>query len=177
MSAPLQGAAGAETLGARAAVAGAPLQAWWRSLAARERLGLGLASTVLVVYLLWAVAVAPAWRTVRQAPAQLDALELQLQQMQALAAEAQALRATPPVNPDMAAAALRAATDRLGERARLTLQGERATLTLNGVSPQALRDWLTEARSGARARPVEANLTRGEVGYSGGIVLAIGGPT
>jgi general secretion pathway protein M len=123
----------------------------------------------------WAVALAPALRTLARAPVELDALDLQLQAMQRQAAEAQQLRAVPPVNADLASAALKAATERLGERGRLSLQGERATLTLTGVGTQALRDWLAEARSGARARPLEANLTRGEAGYSGTLVLAIGG--
>jgi len=56
------------------------------------------------------------------------------------------------------------------------IQGERATLTLNtGVNPEALRAWLNEARSGARARPVEAQLQRGPLGYTGTIGVALGG--
>ena len=55
--------------------------------------------------------------------------------------------------------ALRSATERLGaEKARLSLQGDRATLTLTGVTGEQLSSWLGEARSGARARPVEAQL-------------------
>lgn len=153
----------------------AQLSAWWRGLAVRERRLAVLGALVLGGYLLWAVALAPALRTLARAPVERDALELQLQAMQRQAAEAQQLRAVPPVNAELASAALKAATERLGERGRLNLQGERATLTLNGVGTQALRNWLAEARSGARARPVEANLTRGEAGYSGTLVVAIGG--
>lgn len=54
------------------------------------------------------------------------------------------------------------------------MQGERAVLTLNGASPAQLRDWLVQARTGARARPVQAQLTRNAQGYSGTIVLALG---
>ena len=57
----------------------------------------------------------------------------------------------------------------------LSLQGERAVLTLNGASTSQLRAWLAEVRSGARARPVEANLTRGAEGYSGTVVVALPG--
>lgn len=158
---------------ARAALA--PLRAWWRALPGRERRLLMLAAAVAGLGLLWALALQPALQTVRDAPAALDAAEAQLQEMQQLAAEALELRATPPVHPGQAAAALQAATERLGERARLSLQGERAVLTLNGVSAGALRGWLAEARSGARGRPVEANLVRSAPGYSGTLVLAIGG--
>jgi general secretion pathway protein M len=55
------------------------------------------------------------------------------------------------------------------------LQGERAVLTLQDVSTSQLRDWLAEARSGARARPVEARLTRAAQGYSGTLVVTLGG--
>jgi general secretion pathway protein M len=95
--------------------------------------------------------------------------------MQGLADEARQLRTTPPVNPELAAAALKAATERLGEKARLSLQGDRAILTLTGVGTGELRDWLAEARSGARARPLEAKLARAAQGYSGTLVVVIGG--
>lgn len=161
--------------GPKTAAALAPLQAWWKALPGRERRLLGWAAAVLVLGALWLLAVQPALQTLRSAPAALDAAELQLQTMQHLAAEAGELRATPAVNPEQAAAALKAATERLGTQARLSLQGERAVLTLNGVSTGALMGWLAEARSGARARPVEASLMRGAQGYSGTLVLAIGG--
>lgn len=153
------------------------LRARWRGLAARERRLLGLAAGVLGAFVLWAVALQPAWRTLRDAPAQRDALEQQLQQMRLLAAEVQQLRSAPATNAEQSAAALRAASERLGAKARLSLQGGRAVLTLNGVSSGQLRAWLTEARAGARARPVEAQLTRGAQGFSGTVVLSLGAGT
>jgi general secretion pathway protein M len=151
----------------------APLRARWRALGVRERRGLTIAAWVLGLFLLWAMAFAPAWRTTRAAPAQLDRLDAQLQQMQRLANEARELRATPPLNSGQSAAALRAASDALGAAGRLQLAGDRATLTLNGANGTQLRDWLAEARTSARARPLEANLTRGPQGYSGSIVVAL----
>ena len=68
--------------------------------------------------------------------------------MQRLAGEARELKTGTPVGAAQAAAALKAATDRLGERGRLAVIGDRATLTLNGVSGEVLRQWLAEARSG-----------------------------
>ena len=64
---------------------------------------------------------------------------------------------------------------RLGPHGRLVVQGDRAVLDVTGASSAELRSWLAEARSGARARPVEARLTRGAGGYSGSIVVSIGG--
>jgi general secretion pathway protein M len=149
--------------------------AWWRGLAARERRLLIFGGAVLFGYVLWALAIAPAWRTLNRAPAELDALDAQLQTMQRQAAEAQQLRAAPPVNIELATQALKAATERLGDKGRLVVQGERAVLTLNGATTEQLRGWLAEARSGARARPLEASLQRGAAGYSGNLVVSIGG--
>ncbi len=158
-----------------------PSSAWraqlaqtWRNFSPRERSLVLFAGIAVGVLLLWLVAVRPAWRTLHTAPAQLAAAEAQLQQMQRLAAESQLLRGAAPVAPAAAAAALRAATDRLGSGARLQLQGDRATLTFEHIPAPQLAAWLVEARSGARARPAEAQWTRGGQGYSGNVVLLLG---
>ena len=147
----------------------------WQALAPRERQGVTIVLALVAVALFWLLAVQPAWRTLRTAPAEADVLEAQWQQMQRLAAESKELRAAPPVAPAQSAAALKAATERLGTQGRLTLAGERATLTLSGASGSQLGAWLVEARSAARARVVEAQLTRGPQGYSGSVVVALGG--
>jgi general secretion pathway protein M len=153
----------------------APLRSAWQGLSARDRRAALLAATVLGLFLVWTLAVQPAWQTLARAPAELDAVDVQLQTMQRLAAEASELRATPTVTLEQATAALQTATARLGDQAKLVLQGERAVLTLTGVGSGGLQQWLTEARAGARARPVEATLTRGPQGYNGTLVLSLGG--
>ncbi|MBL0728109.1 type II secretion system protein M [Piscinibacter sp. HJYY11] len=147
----------------------------WAALPPRERLGLTLAGVAVAIALVWMVGVNPALRTLREAPAQIDALDVQLQAMQRMATEARELRGTAPVPATAAAQALKSATERLGEKGRLTVMGDRATLTLTGVNGEVLRAWLTEARSGARARPIEAQLTRGPQGYTGTLVVSLGG--
>jgi general secretion pathway protein M len=160
----------------------APLQALrteaaqrWAGLPPRERLGVTLAGIAVGIALVWMIGVAPALRTLREAPVQIDALDLQLQAMQRMAADARELRGAAPVPATQAAQALKSATDRLGDKGRISMMGDRATLTLNGVTGEALRAWLTEARSGARARPVEAQLTRGPQGYTGTLLVSLGG--
>lgn len=148
---------------------------WWQARTPRERQAVVVVAIVVGLFVAWSLLVQPALRTVTQAPATLDRLDAQYQQMQRIATESTALRAAPRVAPAQAAQALKAATDRLGDRARLVLQGDRATLTLvTGVNPEALRAWLNEARSGARARPVEAQLQRGPLGYTGTMVVSLG---
>jgi general secretion pathway protein M len=147
----------------------------WSALALRERRYVSIAALLVGGALLWMFAIQPAWRVTNEAPAKLDQLDLQLQHMQRLGSESAVLRAAPPVAPSQAAMALKAATERLGDGAKLSVQGERATLTLTAVSADALRAWLQEARSTARARPVEMQLVRNSRGFTGSLVVTLGG--
>lgn len=153
----------------------AQAQAQWQQMGERERNAAQLIALLLGLALLWFVAVQPAWRTLNQAPAQAESLERQLQDMQALAQEAQELRAAPTVPAAQATQALQAASEHLGPAARLQINGDRAVLMLNGVSSEALQAWLAEARSAARARPLEAKLQRSPQGFNGSIVLSLQG--
>ena len=148
---------------------------FWLSLAPRERQMIGAGAVALVVVIVWMLAVQPALRTLRETPVELDRLELQLQQMQLAALESETLRGASPVPAAQAADALRAATERLGGKGKITIQGDRATLSFTAIQFAALRTWLGEARSGARARPVEAQLLKAPGGYSGSISLTLPG--
>jgi general secretion pathway protein M len=151
------------------------LQTRWAAMADREQLALQFVGWALALLMLWMLGIQPGLRTLRQAPAQLEALELQLQDMQALAAEAREMRATPPVPLALAAQALQAASEHLGPGAKLSVNGDRAVLSVNGVGPEPLQAWLGEVRSAARARPLEAKLQRSPTGYTGTIVLLLSG--
>lgn len=153
----------------------AAMRAAWQARAPRERVLIGVAAAAVAVLLLWLLALQPALQTLRQAPAQIDALDLQLQQMQRLAAEARELRAAPPVTAEQSLAALRASVERLGGKARLVQQGDRVVVTLDTLPTAPLRELLAEARQAARARPLEATLTRAPQGFSGTLVLALPG--
>lgn len=153
----------------------APLQSRWEAMAARERIGLSIAASMLGLLLLWQLGIASAVRTLRDAPLQIDRLDAQLQDMRRQTEEAKQLRAVPAVNAAQASLALNAATERLGAAGKISMQGERATLTLTDVSTEQLLAWLGEARSAARARPIEAQLQRGPKGYTGTLLLSLGG--
>lgn len=148
-------------------------QPYWQARAPRERAMVIVAAAAVVLLVLWWLAIAPALATLRAAPAQLDALDVQLQEMQQLAAEARSLRATPPISTEQALAALKAAQERHGEKMRLVLQGDRATITLANLPAAALREWLQEVRTSARVRPIEATLTRSPQGFSGSLVIVL----
>ncbi len=157
----------------------APLRAQWRArwsaLDERERRRVGVAAAVVVLALVWWIGMAPALRTLREAPPRLTELDMQLQEMRRLAGESQALKSTPAIGASQARRALESVTERLGSSGRLSVQGERATLTLQSAKGDALWTWLSEARSAARARPIEAQLTRSGDGYSGTIVVVLPG--
>jgi len=149
-------------------------QARWVAMAPRERQLVLAAAWLAALVLLVMVGIRPAWKTLRETPAQLAEVNAQLDEMNRFAAEAQALKQLPPVPPAQAKAALEASIDRLGDAARLSSQGDRMTVVLKAVAGADLLDWLTEVRSSARARPLEADLEEVESGvYNGTIVLAL----
>lgn len=147
----------------------------WAGLAPRERVLVAVAAGAVGLLLLWYVGLYAAWQTWKKVPAEKRALEVQWMQMQRLATEARDLKAQPPVNAAQAAEALKSATGRLGVQGKLSQLGDRATLTLTGASPEQLRTWLAEARSGARARPVEMQVNRADGGLSGQVVVTVAG--
>lgn len=151
----------------------AQLRQRWAALAPRERNLVIVGGVALAVLVLWYVGLASAWSTWKTAPAQLRAAESDWMQMQRLATEARDLKAQPPVSAAQAAEALKSATGRLGANAKLSQLGDRATLTINGASPEQLRTWLAEARSGARARPIDVQINRAEGGLSGQVVVSL----
>ena len=150
------------------------LAARYAALSPRDRViaaGLGVTFVVLVA---WLIFVRPAWRTLDEAPAQRAQVDAELLQLQAIANEARLLRALPPVSQSVAEQVLKAATDDLGGKAKLSVQQDRAVLSVTGASGEDLRKWLLQARGGARARPVEAALQRVGEGYNGTLTVAIG---
>lgn len=146
----------------------------WEGLAPRERVMVAVMGGALVFLLVWLIFVRPAWNTLQAAPALRAQADVALLQMQAMGSEAKQLRALPPVPPAQAEQVLKSATERLAARAKLAVQPDKATLTLTGATGEDIRQWLTEARGGARARPIEANLTRAGDGYNGTLVVALG---
>jgi len=150
------------------------LAARYAALAPRERVLVAVMAGALAFLVVWLIAVRPAWRTLAEAPARRALADAQLLQMQVIAAEAKQLRGLPPVSSTAAAQVLKSATDQMGGKGKLIVQNDRATLSLTGASGEDLRQWLMQARGGARARPIEANLSRVGDGYNGTLVVAIG---
>ena len=136
-------------------------QARWRALDAREQTLATSALLLVGLALVWWLLVAPPLRTLRTAEAQQRSLDVQLQKMQALQAQAQALQTQTKLGRDEAVRALEASVkQRLGAAGQLAVVGDRATVTLRNVPADALAQWLAQARVNARAIPGEVRLVR-----------------
>jgi general secretion pathway protein M len=154
--------------------AAASLRQVWTRLAVRERRLVALAVAVVVAGLLWGLAVAPALAVLQSAPQRLAQLDGQLQFMQSMVAQARVWQGHAPVPRDAAVRALESALQqRLPGQAQLSRAGDRVTITLSGVPPQALAQWLGQARDAARVSVQQARLTRGPTGWDGSLVLQL----
>lgn len=151
------------------------LQARWNALAPRERMLVLAAAGLVGLALLWWVALAPAFATLRGAEAQRRELDAQLAQMQRLQAQARAMQALPRLSAEEAMRQLEAAIrQQLGTSARYSIAGDRVTVTLANTPAPALAQWLSQVRTNARAIPGEAKLARNASGgWDGSIVLAM----
>lgn len=139
----------------------AQLRGRWNTLNPRERSLIAGAVLVLALATIWWIGLAPALKTLAQADARQRSLDAQFQQMQVLAAEAQALQSRPKARFDDSLRALEASVKQgLGGGAQLVVSGERATITLKNVPASALSGWLAQARVNASAVPTEARLVR-----------------
>jgi general secretion pathway protein M len=147
---------------------------FWRQLKLSERRLILTATWLIVAALLWWLAIAPALKTLKEAPAQHRALDTQLQNMRTLSAEAKNLQSQPKLGLDDAQKALQSTvTQRFGATAQLNLTGERASLTFKNANAQELALWLTQARVNARALPSEAKLNRQGDVWDGTMVLTL----
>lgn len=151
------------------------LRARWEASAPREKMLAAAAATLVVLAVLWWLLLGPALATLRGADTQHRALDAQLQRVLALQSQAQSLQSQPKQNYDEARRQLEASVQqRLGAAARMVVSGERATITLTGVPPDALAQWLAQARVNARAIPGEAHLQRNAAGlWEGNLVVTL----
>ncbi len=146
----------------------AALRQHWASLAPREQTLVLAAATVLGLALLWSLLLAPALAQLRASPARHAALDAQLQQMQALQAQALHLKDIPrPTGNETLPVLWRSLGQQLSAGTQMSTTGDRAAITLKDVPPEALAQWLAQVRSTTRAVPTEARLMRNTASTSG----------
>ena len=133
----------------------------WQTLSPREQNLLRFGAALLAVAIVWWLALAPALRTLHEAPARQAAVDAQWQELKDLQAQAQNLQQQPRMTQAEALRALQnSTTELLGTSAQLQTVGERSTVTLKAVPAPALASWLAQVRTQARAVPVQAHLQR-----------------
>ena len=154
------------------------LRARWGALAPREKWMVATGTAVVLFGIVWMIAIGPALATLRTAQEQRRTLDMQVQRMLNLQAQAQSLQAQPKIGRDEALRQLElSARQKLGTTARLVVSGDRVTITLAGTQADALAQWLTQARTAARTLPGEAHLTRNAGGtWEGTLVLTLPRP-
>lgn len=150
----------------------------WVERPVMQRRGIFLAALLLASVAFWTWGLAPALATWREAPAQHQRLDVKLQSMQLQAQAFEALQGLPRADPARSAVALTESLKPLAEQAKLRQDGTRATVELQGVSAQALAEWLGSVRLSSQAVPVEAELHRIPGGslWGGRVVLELPRP-
>ena len=149
----------------------------WQAFDAREKTLVTVAGAVVACALFWWLGIAPALDVLKTAKTQSLLLNAQLQQMQVLEAQAKALQALPKIKSVDSAQALAALVrQRLGTSAQLAVAGSQATLTITSASPDALAQFLSQARSTANVTPSQARLRRNasnQQAWDGTLVLSM----
>jgi general secretion pathway protein M len=135
-----------------------PASLIWQQRSLRERLLLQVAAWLIGVTLVWTLGLAPALRTWQEAPARQAALDQQTQEMLQWQGEARRLTSPQAITRAEAVQWLQAHVSALGPKATLQMQGEQMQLTLEAAPPEALAQWLSQAREHAHARPLQAQL-------------------
>ena len=133
----------------------------FQALPDKDRQRLLVLASVFLSLMLWTWNLAPALKTLREVPLQLTQLDAQTQQLKAMQAQAQTLQKSPRIKSNEAASLLqKAASEVLGNGARLNIEGTRATLTLSGVSADSLAQFVALARTQSQTMPIEAHLQK-----------------
>lgn len=132
----------------------AMLTQFWQQRQERERRLMVLALGLLVLALLWATTVQPAWQLFNRSEQTHLAAEQQLAAMRALQAQAQVLRQQARMDPQQSRSAVVASVKALAGQANS--QGANLAVELPAVSATDLAKWLAALGPEMGARPVQA---------------------
>ena len=132
----------------------------YSSLKPREQLGLKVILGLLILWLSVLTVWRPAEQTWFKPPQALAQLELQLQEMKRLQAQAQAIRAQTRISTQEAAKVLEKITKSLLPQAQMTASEDTVQISFSSVSPSVLARWLMDLRESAQCTVVQADLTR-----------------
>jgi len=129
-------------------------------LSPREQTGIRWALVLLGGAVLWFVAIAPALHVWQKSQSQLSVLAQQHADMLALQAQAKEWQSRNALSTEGSAQMLQSLCANLGEKVKCNRQAQRMKVDVKGVSPQALAQAWTQARSQAQAVLLETHLQR-----------------
>ena len=132
----------------------------WQQLNRRDKVVVCSAVSAFVLMFVWWALVATPLQVLRQADKQQRNLDMQLQAVQSLQAQAESLKAQPTMKREAALAMLQSSVKRYDAFSQLDVVGERVTVTLRALPADELAKWFALARTSARALPIEARLIR-----------------
>lgn len=132
----------------------------WHSLPAEQKHRVRLVVAVVALGVLWFLLLAPAWKTLQDAPRQHQSLDRQLEKMQRLQDTLAELQHQTQVSPAAKVQALERTLKPLGPGAQLRVTGAQLTLTLKQIPAEVLAQWLVASREQTGMAAVQARLTR-----------------
>jgi len=133
--------------------------AWLAQRPLREQRLLTVLALLASAAFIWLLAIAPAWQTYRESSHAHATLDAQLATMQAMAHQAQQLKALTPTPRAQAKTWLEASIGQLG-KASASTEGQRVLIHFEGATSEALAAWLAQTRTSVQLQPVQANWTR-----------------
>jgi general secretion pathway protein M len=148
-------------------------QQWFAARSPREQLGLQAAAALLGVCVFWQIGVAPALQVWRSSQTQQAKLDQQLADMQAWQQEAQQLQQQIAAAPPDSLHSLQTLAATLGPSTQVQPQADQFHIQFKDAAPQALAEFITQARLQARAKPVQAHWQAHQGRWEGQLVLTV----
>jgi len=146
---------------------------WLAQRSPREQTGIRAALWLLGMLLVWRVGVAPGLQVWTLSDSRQAALDRQLAEMQSLQQEAQRLSASTQNGADAALQQLTALAATLGPDTRLHPQVDQVSIEFKAASPQALADFITQARTQVQSRTLQAHWQFRQGHWQGQLVLSL----
>lgn len=135
---------------------------WWVALAPREKIIVTLAAALVLLSLLWFLVLRSPLQTWKNAAAERQKIEQQIQQIAEIDAQIQSLQAANRISFDAAYQALTSTTrEYFPAGAQISLMGDQVSVTLANANAHTLAQWLAALRNNAKALPESARLNAG----------------
>ena len=148
-------------------------QDWLAQRSPREQTGIRAALLIVGVLLVWRMGVTPGLQVWSQSDSRQATLDRQLAEMQTLQQEAKRLGSQTQGGADATTQQLTALAATLGPDTRVNPQTDQVSIEFKTASPQALADFITQARTQAQSRTVQAHWQFRQGQWQGQLVMSL----